>query len=365
MVEPARGQCCGLLAALVCLVHSTSAPAQWSAIRLHNPTDFRESRVLAISASQQFGFVLSNVAPLNFQPVAWAGSSANWGSLSTSPVVSGRILGGGGGQQVGDSSATGGASLWSGTPESLVSLRPFDAWDSHGLGADGQQQVGYYVQTPGGQDRAVLWHGTAASAVSLHPTGATSSMATSTADGLVGGWVEFPTAIQAALWAGSAQSVTYLHPGPLYAESHITAMAPGQQAGWVRRFDQNSHAALWSGTAASFLDLNPPSAAASFLYGTCGNAQVGNANLPGLGNTAGVWFGTADSFVPLAPFLPPGYFQSTATCIAESNGTFYVGGYATSIATGQDEAFMWVGVPGPGPMTILLLAAPLATRRRR
>ena len=85
---------------------------------------------------------------------------------------------------------------------------------------------------------------------------------------------------------------------------------------------------------------------------------LGKANIPGLGNTAGIWFGTADSFVPLAPFLPSVYYQSVATCVAEANGVFYVGGYATTTASpSHDEAFLWVGVPAPASMAAFLLAA--------
>jgi hypothetical protein len=274
-------------------------------------------------------------------------------------------LGAGGGQQVGTASGAGGACLWNGTPSSLVSLHAFNASTDAALATDGQEQAGYYIPAAGEPERAVVWHGTAASAVSLHPAGAVYSRASAVADGQQGGYVRFASGNQAkwaSLWSGTAESVSILHPGPNFVESEILGMAQGQQVGYAFALGQNDHAALWSGTAASYLDLNPPGAGLSFLYGTCGSAQVGYANLAGH-NGAGVWFGTAESFVSLAAFLPAGYFQSVATCVAEANGVFYVGGYATNSVTHNDEAFMWVGVPGPGA-SMWVAAGLLAMRRR-
>jgi hypothetical protein len=217
------------------------------------------------------------------------------------------------------------------------------------------------------ESQHVVWHGSAASAVSLHPAGALYSRASGVADGLQGGYVRYATGNQAkwaSLWAGAAQSISILHPGSAFIQSEILGTAPGQQVGWAEHTGQAEHAAMWTGSAASYVDLNPPGAGLSFLYGTCGSAQVGYANLAG-NNGAGIWFGTPDSFISLAAFLPAGYYQSVATCVAEANGTYYVGGYATSSATHNDEAFMWVGVPSPATLAPLAGALLLPTRRRR
>jgi hypothetical protein len=147
--------------------------------------------------------------------------------------------------------------------------------------------------------------------------------------------------------------------------SDIRGMVPGQQVGYAFPQTGSEHAALWRGTPESFVDLNPAGAGLSELRATCGSAQAGYANLVGLGVTAGFWFGTPESFVPLAPYLPPGYFQSTATSVALVNGEYYVGGYARSIATHQDEAFLWIGVPAPGAAANLFASFALAAARRR
>jgi hypothetical protein len=231
------------------------------------------------------------------------------------------------------------------------------------LATDGQHQVGYFVQVGAPESHAVMWNGSAASAVSLHPSGAVQSQAVAAADGLEGGWVQFTSGggQQAVIWAGSAQSLTNLHPGPSFTESQVLGMASGQQVGWAQTLG-HPHAALWRGNAATFMDLNPSGSDGSRLYGTCGSAQVGYASFGGV-NSAAIWFGSSQNFVSLP--LPAGYFQSVATCVAEANGIFYVGGYATTSVNPHDEAFMWVSVPGPGSACVAFCGSVLSLRRRR
>ncbi len=339
------------------------ASAQWLATDLHDASHFRTSRVAVVTPNQQFGWADLSISPFNTQAPVWNGT-ASWTNLAGGNQGA-AIYGGGGGQQVGASVAGGGACLWNGTPSSLVSLHAFNASTDAALATDGQEQAGYYIPAPGEPERAVVWRGTAASAVSLHPTGATYSRARAVADGQQGGYVDFTAPPRsAALWSGSAESFLSLHPGAGYNASEIYGMSPGQQVGYAEHAGQSQHAALWRGSAASYVDLNPPGAGLSFLYGTCGSAQVGYANLAGQ-DVAGIWFGTPESFVSLAAFLPAGYYQSSATCVAEAGGVFYVGGYATNSVSHNDEAFLWVGVPGPGASALAFAAAGTLLRRRR
>jgi hypothetical protein len=150
-------------------------------------------------------------------------------------------------------------------------------------------------------------------------------------------------------------------------ESGITSMSEGQQAGWSRRqSNPNTHAALWAGTAASWRDINPPSAGLSILFATCGIAQAGYANIGGV-ITAGVWFGTAESFVRLDTYLPQGvYYESVATSVSVADGMLYVGGYAANAGNSYREAYVWVApVPGPPGIHLLVAAGALAVRWRR
>lgn len=210
--------------------------------------------------------------------------------------------------------------------------------------------------------------GSAASFVDLHPSFAQSSSANA-ADGILqGGDILLSSgAHRAVLWSGTAASMIDITPGTALDEGMVRGMVPGQQAGWAATQFHSHHAAIWSGSAASFVDLHPVGLAGiSELRATCGIAQAGYANTFQYGITAGVWYGTAQSFVPLAPFLPAGYHDSIATSVAIYDNLLYVGGYATSPATGNDEAVLWIGpVPAPGSFGVLVMGGVLAVRRRR
>jgi hypothetical protein len=343
----------------VALVGTPLAAGQWTAVRLHDDQSFRDSAITAITPTGQFGFAfLTQPAPT--QAVAWAGSPSSWINLAT-PGLSGQVFGAFGTEQVGQ--VNGFASLWHGTPESRVDLHIPGYFFSYAVATSGQSQAGY-VGTTSISYRAVLWHGSAQSAVLLHPAGATDSQATAIFGDQQGGWARVPvtggTTDHAALWSGTPESFLDLSP-PGSNASMIRGMAAGQQVGWAGRPGQNPHAAMWHGTAQSWLDMNPPGYGTSEILATCGSAQVGDAGF----QAAGIWFGTPDSFISLAQFLPPGYSLSTATSIAELNGVFYVGGFAVNDATQHGEAFLWIGIPAPPAALPLLLGAILARRRRQ
>jgi hypothetical protein len=222
----------------------------------------------------------------------------------------------------------------------------------------GAQQAGYAIF---GNHHAAVWSGTAASFVDLNPAGASFSEARATDGTHQGGNYWVGSLAHAALWSGSAASLVDLHPAGAF-ESEVWGMAPGEQAGWYELPSGIAHAALWHGTAASLVDLNPTAQYGSELLADCGVAQVGWAGLPG-GIVAGVWFGTASSFVPL-PSLP-GYDQPTADAVSVFNGMLYVGGYAFNLQTGRNEAILWTGpVPAPGVLSVLAAAGIGAMRRR-
>jgi hypothetical protein len=259
----------------------------------------------------------------------------------------------------------GGASLWLSTAQSQVVLHPVGAIGSMASAIAGNQQVGNFTPPVGG-NHAALWFGSAASMIDLHPSGMLSSHALATDGALQGGRVALPSGTnQAALWAGSAASFINMNPPGAFS-SVIEGMVPGEQVGYAT-FVSGSVAMLWRGTPQSAISLHPTGlAGVSGLRATVGFAQAGWANTYQYGLTAGVWFGTAESFVPLAPFLPPGYSNSSATSIAELDGTLYVGGYAYRSGTLDREAFLWIGqIPSPGAAATLALAIVASAARRR
>lgn len=274
------------------------------------------------------------------------------------PPSFGEVFGAWGDNQVGISSV--GATLW--TPSGVVSLHPAGATYSAAHAISGSQQVGEFNPVIF-QTHAAVWSGSSGSMIDLHPAGWAYSHARATEGGRQGGWTNTSGLLHAALWSGSAASHVDLDPG-VGIGSRIFGMAGGEQVGSVIYVGAGDHAALWRGSAASYVDLNPAGAALSVLNGTCGVAQVGYANLGGV-NGAGVWFGTAASFLSIHQYLPPGYGQSVATSVAVENGILYVGGYAWNSAS-QQEAFLWTGpVPAPGSLALLAGAGILTARRRR
>src|SRR5262245_7404655 len=77
---------------------------------------------------------------------------------------------------------------------------------------------------------------------------------------------------RAAIWSGTAGSFVDLQPAA-YLSSFAYAISGSQQAGYV--YSSATHAALWSGTAGSVLDLHPAGYSSSPTYAIAGNQQAG------------------------------------------------------------------------------------------
>jgi hypothetical protein len=101
-------------------------------------------------------------------------------------------------------------------------------------------------------------------------------------------------------------------------------------------------ASLWTGTAASWVDLTPAGSPQSLVNGVQGGQQVGTALVGGVAH-AGLWSGTADSWVDLNPFVPEGFANSFGNGIWHDGAFTYVVGYGFNATTSRDEALLWVG----------------------
>lgn len=113
-------------------------------------------------------------------------------------------------------------------------------------------------------------------------------------------------AIAVSLLAAAAHAqwtVSVLHP-PIGEASRAMGVRGGHQAGWVTMDGSQGHgrhASIWSGSAGTWIDLNPAVATGgSRIYGTDGATQVGLIFAEGQ-HRAGMWSGTADSYVSLHP----------------------------------------------------------------
>jgi hypothetical protein len=154
-------------------------------------------------------------------------------------------------------------------------------------------------------------------------------------------------ALTLAASAASAQwNVTNLHPAGA-TQSNAYAIGPGPsgvQAGGSAIIANASHAALWSGSAASFVDLHPAGATSSGVNGVSGGQQVGSTTIFG-STLATVWSGTAAGVQ---------YLTSTETSLAYCISNGMIGGaYGTSSA---NQACHWIGTtrtPDSGGSVVL------------
>jgi hypothetical protein len=171
--------------------------------------------------------------------------------------------------------------------------------------------------------------------VVLHPGGTLGSEALGVGDGVQVGTADS----HAALWSGTAGSWIDMH--PLGAGSSHGWSASGTQQAGVASFDGVDHAGLWTGSAPSWVDLHPPMATGdSIAYGTDGGTQAGVASIAGHDH-AGIWSGTANSWVDLHP---TGATDSIARAThgGQQVGYTYDGSYSAALWTGT--AASWVNL---------------------
>lgn len=134
----------------------------------------------------------------------------------------------------------------------------------------------------------------------------------------------------AALWTGTPASWMDLNPAGA-DQSEAYGVSGGQQVGYAR-MGSVAHAGLWSGTATSWTDIHPAGADESYAYGVSGEQQVGWAYM-GIHRHAGLWTGTAESWVDLNP---AGADESYASGVADGQQVGEVNGHAS----------LWTGTAG-------------------
>lgn len=179
--------------------------------------------------------------------------------------------------------------------------------------------------------------------INLHPTdaGATFSDIRGSGGAQQGGSVRFGTPdMNAALWIGSAASFVNLHPTLGVGASRALAVGDGQQGGWYST-GVALNPALWSGTADSFVNLTPLFGSApayeGLVYGVGGGRQVGSVTqFQGGPSIASLWSGTAASWTSLNP---DGAFSSIAFGIHAGQQV----GSTRSAFDAPDRAAMWNG----------------------
>lgn len=187
--------------------------------------------------------------------------------------------------------------------------------------------------------------------ISLHPAGNVFSSGYGVGDGQEVGYVQVGPTVghqRAAVWSGTASSWINLHPTTM-GYSIAFAASGGQQAGgyYPAGF---SRAALWSGSAASYVDLHPSAALwQSGVTGMRAGQQVGWTIEFVL--HAALWNGTPGSWVDLNP-PPTGGFDHTSEAYATDgvNQVGYVVGAdsITGAALWSGSAASWVNLHPAG-----------------
>lgn len=143
--------------------------------------------------------------------------------------------------------------------------------------------------------------------VNLHPAGVQNSSALfGLADGQQVGYVgrNEDGAATSAVWSGTAGSFVSLNPPDTFSQAY--GVAKGKQVGQLFFFPEgNGHAVIWSGAANSYVDLQPAGTDSSVARAIRGNQQVGwvvPVATPTLHlEHASLWTGTAASWVDLNP----------------------------------------------------------------
>lgn len=111
--------------------------------------------------------------------------------------------------------------------------------------------------------------------------------------------------------------------------------------------------------------LPPTTTSASITHGIFGSQQVGIAMIDNNFH-ASLWNGSAASWIDLSTFLAGSWRDTYASGIYSNGTTTTIAGYGFNLNTNNYEALLWSQtVPAPSAAPLLALVGLLATRRRR
>ena len=141
---------------------------------------------------------------------------------------------------------------------------------------------------------------------------------------------------RAMLWPAADAAPIDLSPAGM-PMSDVQAFDGETQVGTAWK-GMRPRAAMWSGTAASFRDLTPPGFQVAQIFDAAHGLQVGMVRVkentrndtPGSDNRAAIWSGSADAWFDLNALLPADtYNASTALAIEVTGNSVRIAGTAT------------------------------------
>ncbi len=212
------------------------------------------------------------------------------------------------------------AVVWSGPGSSPSDITPplvnfVEAWVYGGsgttlAGVGITDQGGYY-----GLPHALLWHGASYAWKDLNPPGDSVSYAyAATSSGIVGSGTL--AAAHALLWPLSNLNASIdLHPSSAYSQSEALGIFGTQQVGdaTTNSSTPTAHAILWTGSAASAVDLTPSNVTSALAYAAGNTSQAGCGIVaPATTQHALIWHGSAATMHDINPL---GFTDSCARAI--------------------------------------------------
>lgn len=225
--------------------------------------------------------------------------------------------------------------LVKGALESL-DLHPAKGWDQTiAMGAGGGAFAGSGKRQVKKGERAaevaLLWRsdGSLVELPSAEP--GAEAVASATDGGWVVGRVGRTGGQRAALWPADGSRVLVL--GDDRSISEAWGVGDGEQVGlrWTRK---GSAAALWRGSADSFVDLTPQGHESAHASGCARGHQVGHVQVKAtttsgagsMATRAALWRGSPGSFVDLHAFVPAPWNASSAAAVEVRDGLLRIAG---------------------------------------
>jgi autotransporter-associated beta strand protein len=232
---------------------------------------------------------------------------------------------------------------WNLSSGTFLDMNPSGFSQSAVYGVSNGAFAGY--GTSGGTSVALYWPTTSATPANLNPSVASSStaLAISGSSQVGSATIAANGHSHAAIWHGTAVSYVDLHAvlSPSMSDSIAAAVSGTQIVGTAYDASQAAHAIAWNTAGTQYVDLTPPGFASADGAATNGTQQAGDIVRAGGNAHASTWFGTATSYVDLQTYLPGAYVGSTAYGIDSAGRIVGVAYDVNSVAA----AVLWTPVP--------------------
>ena len=347
------------LVVLFAVVHAD--PPQYTVVIL-DPGTLPYSQGIGIGGGQQVGQAQWSDANSNFFATLWSGTAASAVNLNPPGIWASVAADTDGTYQVGSTlfPVIGGgedsdAAMWQGTAASYINMSPPNSSRSYIAAIDHGIEVG--SATINDVDYSGYWTGTDPNSFTPLPAPLNTSQAFDISGNEIVGDVDISEP-HAYVWNISTHVNKDLNPSGWDA-STLIATDGSQYVGIAfMNPDFHAHAGLWDAATGTFTNLHPANWVESFASGVHGGIQVGYVS--GVGTTqAALWQGTAASYLDLQQFLPSTFVFSFASNI-DTQGNIIGWGMNQIGGVFKNQALMWVPlVHNPPPYTFLGFFSPL------